>query len=81
MKWKAYTVVIEEDEESQVGKKEKLTEVPINETIPSWNTALLDAPGNVFEYGLHSYLTFSPLSIELFQKSQEYYDFFYWFHI
>ena len=53
MKWKAYTVVIEEDEESQVGKKEKLTEVQINETIPSWNTALLDAPGNVFEYGLH----------------------------
>ena len=53
MKWKAYTVIIEEDEESQVGKKEKLTEIPINETIPSWSTALLDVPPRVFEYGLH----------------------------
>ena len=53
MKWKAYTVKLEQDEESQVGMKEKLTEVPINETIPSWNTALLDVPARVFEYGLH----------------------------
>ena len=53
MKWKAYTVTIEEDEESQVGKKEKLEELMINETIPSWSTALLDVPPRVFEYGLH----------------------------
>ena len=54
MKWKAYTVVIEDDEESQVGKKEKLTEITtINDTIPSWQSALLDVPSNVFNYGLH----------------------------
>ena len=53
MKWKAFTVIIEQDEESQVRKKEKLTEVMINETIPSWNSALLDVPSKVFEYGLH----------------------------
>ena len=53
MKWKAYTVEIVEDEESQVGKKEELTELMINETIPSWQTSLLDVPSRVFEYGLH----------------------------
>ena len=53
MKWKAYTVEIEDDEESQVGKKEKLEELMINETIPSYASALLDVPSRVFEYGLH----------------------------
>ena len=53
MKWKAYTVEIVEDEESQVGKKEELTELMINETIPSWQASLLDVPSRVFEYGLH----------------------------
>ena len=53
MKWKAYTVEIEDDEESQAGKKEKLTEVAINETIPSWKTAMLDVPKRALNYGLY----------------------------
>ena len=53
MKWKAFTVEIVEDEESQVGKKEELTELMINETISSWQSSLLDVPPRVFEYGLH----------------------------
>ena len=48
-----YTVEISDDPESQIGKKEKLTMVPINETVPSWKSSLLDIPKRTFMYGLH----------------------------
>ena len=52
MSWRVFEVEISDDPDSQIGKKEKLTPIPINETIPSWNSALLDIPKLTFMYGL-----------------------------
>lgn len=44
------------DPESQVGKKEELTPIRINDTIPSWNQGVLDVPAMSFDYGLHKFV-------------------------
>lgn len=38
---------------SQVGVMEELTEVFINESLPSWNTTALQIPSRFFDYGLY----------------------------
>ena len=54
MEWKVYQVEIVDDEESQVGKKEVLTEIQINTTVPSYNRGVLNMPPLLFdEYGLY----------------------------
>ncbi len=54
MTWKAYEVTVIDDSDSQIGKKEILKELAINETIPdTYKTSLLDVPGLTFNYGLH----------------------------
>ena len=42
-----------DDENSQIGKKEKLNEIQINNTVPSWNRGVLDIPPLTLGYGLH----------------------------
>jgi hypothetical protein len=53
MSWKVYEVGLIEDEESQIGMKEILKEIQINNTLPTWNQAVLDVQGLTFNYGLH----------------------------
>ena len=54
MEWKVYQVEIIDDEESQVGKKEVLTEIQINTTVPSYNQGVLNMPPLIFDaYGLY----------------------------
>ena len=56
MSWRVFTVVVTDDPDSQIGKKETLTQIQINETISSWNSALLDVPKLTFMYGLHKFV-------------------------
>ena len=41
------------DEDSQIGKKEDLTEIFINETLRSWNESDLIIPPLTFDYDLY----------------------------
>ena len=52
MSWRVFEVEISVDPDSQIGKKEKLTPIQINETVPSWKSSLLDIPKLTFMYGL-----------------------------
>ena len=77
MSWKVYNVTLTDDEESQIGKKETLVEIQINETIPSWDRAVLNVPPLTFNYGLHKLVfrfeieTFEP-SIPFFKEAFTY---------
>lgn len=53
MAWKVYEVSLVKDDDSQVGMKEVLKEIQINNTVPSWNQAVLDMPSLTLNYGLH----------------------------
>ena len=53
LEWSAYMVDLVEDPSSPAGIVEKLTEVQINETIPTYQSALIDVPPNTLEYGLY----------------------------
>lgn len=53
MAWEAYEVTLLNDPNSQVGKREQLSWIPINETISSYKTGLLNIPPLTFDYGLH----------------------------
>ena len=44
---------IKDDDLSIAGKKEELTEIQINTTVPTWNSSLLEVPPRILEYGLH----------------------------
>ena len=54
--WRAFTVSLVNDPNSQVGKVEILTPIQINTTIPSWNQGVLDVPALTFDYGLHKFV-------------------------
>ena len=77
MKWKVYEVTLTDDEESQIGKKEALKEIQINQTIDSWDRAVLNVPPLTFNYGLHKLVfrfdieTFEP-SIPFFKEAFTY---------
>ena len=77
MKWKVYEVSLTDDEESQIGKKEALKEIQINQTIDSWDRAVLNVPPLTFNYGLHKLVfrfdieTFEP-SIPFFKEAFTY---------
>ena len=77
MSWKVYNVTLTDDEESQIGKKETLVEIQINETIASWDRAVLNVPPRTFNYGLHKLVfrfeieTFEP-SIPFFKEAFTY---------
>jgi hypothetical protein len=51
--WRLYKADIVDDVMELTGKREDLTEIPINETVPSWNTSSLDVPKLTLNYGLH----------------------------
>ena len=53
LRWRVYEVELIDDENSQIGKKEKLNEIQINNTVPSWNRGVLDIPPLTLGYGLH----------------------------
>ena len=53
MLWSAYSVAIKKDPNSQTGLIEELTEMQINETIPTYMSALLEVPPNTLDYGLY----------------------------
>ena len=77
MAWKVYEVTLTDDEESQIGKKEELKEIQINQTIPSWDRAVLNVPPLTFNYGLHKLVfrfdieTFEP-TIPFFKEAFTY---------
>ena len=77
MKWRVYSVELQKDENSQVGKKEILTEIQINDTVPSWNRGVLDIPPLTLDYGLHKLVfrfdieTYEP-SIQFFKEAFTY---------
>ena len=41
------------DPGSHTGLSEELIEIPINGTLSSWNSSMLDVPSNFLDYGLH----------------------------
>ena len=53
MSWKAFSVELADDPNSLSGKVEVLTEIQINETMPTYLSGLLDIPKLSFQYGLH----------------------------
>ena len=77
MSWKVYEVEVVPDEKSQIGKKEILKPIQINETIESWNKAVLSVPPLSFDYGLHKLVfrfdivTFDP-AIPFFKEAFTY---------
>ena len=78
MKWRVYQVELQKDENSQVGQKEILTEIQINDTVPSWNRGVLDIPPlTLQEYGLYKLVfrfdieTYEP-SIQFFKEAYTY---------
>lgn len=53
MEWSCYKVEIKKDPQSQTGLIEELTEIQINETVPSYQSSMIDIPGLTLETGLH----------------------------
>ena len=53
MEWSCYSVDIKKDPQSQTGLIEELTEIQINETVPSYTSSLIDIPGLTLETGLY----------------------------
>ncbi|XP_059084074.1 uncharacterized protein LOC131881274 [Tigriopus californicus] len=79
MAWEAFEVTLFDDPSSQVGKKEELTWIPINETISSFNTGLLNIPPLTFDYGLHKLVfrfeveTYDP-TVKMFKEAFTYFN-------
>ena len=53
MTWRVYGVHLAQDPESSGGVREILTEIPINETMPTYTSSMLNVPPLSFEYGIH----------------------------
>ncbi len=53
MEWRFFTVDLIPDESSQVGMKEELTQIAVNETIPSYTQTLLTVPKLTLDPGLY----------------------------
>ena len=53
MDWSIFGVTIKKDPNSQTGLIEELTEVRINDTIPTYQSAMIDIPPNILDYGLY----------------------------
>ena len=53
MLWTAYKVLIKKDPNSQAGLVEELTEIQINETVPTFQSSMIDIPPLALDYGLH----------------------------
>ena len=53
MTWSAYTVAIVKDPASQTGLIEQLTEIRINDTVPTYTSSLINIPPLTFDHGLH----------------------------
>lgn len=53
MEWKLFSVKLVRDEMSQIGMKEELTQIQINNTIPSYNQLLINVPAQVLQTGLY----------------------------
>ena len=53
MTWFAYKVSIMKDPASQTGLIEQLQEIQINETVPTYQSSLIDVPPLTLDYGLH----------------------------
>ena len=53
MLWTAYKVLIKKDPASQAGLVEELTEIQINDTVPTYQSSLIDIPGLTLDLGLH----------------------------
>ena len=51
--WRLYKVDLIIDPGSYTGQTEELDEIPINGTLSSWNSSMLDIPSNFLDYGLH----------------------------
>ena len=51
--WRLYIVDLINDPGSHTGLSEELIEIPINGTLSSWNSSMLDVPSNFLDYGLH----------------------------
>ena len=59
MEWSCFKVEIKKDPQSQTGLIEELTEIQINETVPSYTSSLIDIPGNLnTEYYIINSTTF-----------------------
>ena len=53
MTWFAYKVSIMKDPASQTGLIEQLQEIQINDTVPTYQSSLIDVPPLTLDYGLH----------------------------
>ena len=53
IEWKVYQVTLTRDMESQIGVKESLSFVAINETVPSYNQRQLNMPPLTLEIGVY----------------------------
>lgn len=79
MSWKAFSVELRDDPNSFSGKIEFLTEIQINETMPSYQSGLLDIPPLSFQYGLHKLVfkyeveTHHP-EVEMFREAYTYFN-------
>lgn len=79
MAWEAYEVTLLNDPNSQVGKREQLSWIPINETISSYKTGLLNIPPLTFDYGLHKLVfrleveTYDP-TVKMFKEAFTYFN-------
>ncbi len=51
--WKIFKADLEDDPSHHTGKREVLTNIPINESLASWNTSMLDVRSLFLNYGLH----------------------------
>jgi hypothetical protein len=77
MYWSAYYVTLVTDSTSPAGKTEKLTQININQTMPSFTTTLLSVPSLAFNYGLVKLVyrfqveTFDP-TVQLYREAWTY---------
>ena len=53
MTWFIYSVEIKKDPASQAGFIEELTEIQINETVPSYRSSMISIPPRTLDYGLY----------------------------
>eukprot|EP00095_Tigriopus_kingsejongensis_P012230 maker-scaffold528_size145933-snap-gene-0.29 protein:Tk12230 transcript:maker-scaffold528_size145933-snap-gene-0.29-mRNA-1 annotation:"hypothetical protein IscW_ISCW000316" len=78
MTWRLYEVYLIPDESSQIGVKEDLIELPLNNTNPSWNSSILSLPPMTYDFGLYKAVfkleveTFDP-DIPVFDESFTYF--------
>lgn len=53
MEWKVFSVAIKKDPSSQTGLIEELTEIQINDTVPTYQSSVIEIPPNILEFGLY----------------------------